>query len=85
MNAQNIYIVIGIIVLAIIAVLVIFVGKKKQQKPLSPLGGLAFAFIIAGLIFGDDRLIGYGLMGIGVILAIIDIIKKRKSSPKIEA
>lgn len=65
--------------LAIIAVVAIFVGKKKQKKPLSPLAAFAFAFVLAGIIFVDDRLAGYTLMGIGVILAIIDIIKKEKS------
>jgi drug/metabolite transporter (DMT)-like permease len=76
MNNQ-IYIAIGIIVLAIIAAVMIL-GRKKPQKPLSRLGGFAFAFVLAGVIFGESRLTGYGLMGIGIILAIIDIIKKRK-------
>ncbi len=46
---------------------------------MTPLTGLAFGFILAGIIFGDDRLIGYSLLGIGVILAVIDIFKKLKS------
>ena len=74
MNPSQIYIAISILVLAIIAVLVFF--KSKKEKKLTPLAGLAFGFIMAGIIFGDDRLIGYSLIGIGVILAIIDIIKK---------
>jgi hypothetical protein len=76
---QIVYIVVGIVTLAIIAAIFI-VNRKKPQKPLSPLAGLAFAFIIAGVIFGDDRLIGYSLMGIGIILAIIDIIKNKKAT-----
>ena len=79
MNSQYFYILIGIMVLAIIAVVAIFVGKKKKQKSLSALAGFAFAFVLAGIIFVDNRLAGYTLMGIGVILAIIDIIKKEKS------
>jgi hypothetical protein len=65
------------VVLAIIAILVFFVNKNKKGKKLSKLAGLSFAFIIAGIVFGDDRLVGYSLMGFGVILAIMDIIKKR--------
>lgn len=79
MNSSQIYIAISIVVLAIIALLVFFVYKNKKDKKLTPLAGLAFGFILAGIIFGNDRLIGYSLIGIGVILAIIDIIKKLKS------
>jgi len=79
MSPSQIYIAISIAVLAIIALLVFFLNKNKKQKKLSKLAGLSFAFIIAGILFGDDSLIGYGLMGIGVILAIIDMIEKLKS------
>jgi asparagine N-glycosylation enzyme membrane subunit Stt3 len=78
MNTTQIYIVISIVVLAIIAVLVFFVNKNKKEKKLSKLASLSFAFIISGIVFGDNRLIGYSLIGFGVILAIIDIIKKIK-------
>ena len=76
MNPSQIYIAMSILVLAIIALLVFFGNKNRNEKKLTPLAGLAFGFIMAGIIFGDDRLIGYSLIGIGVILAIIDIIKK---------
>ena len=79
MSPSQIYIAISIAVLAIIALLVFFVNKNKKEKKLSRLAGLSFAFIIAGIIFGDDRLVGYGLIGVGVILAIIDMIEKSKS------
>jgi 1,4-dihydroxy-2-naphthoate octaprenyltransferase len=77
MNASQIYILISIIALAIIAIVVIL-GRKKEQKPFSKLATFAFVFIMAGIIFGDDRLIGYSLIGVGVVLAIIDIVKKLK-------
>ena len=77
MNPSQIYIAISIVVLGIIAFF--FVNKNKTDKKLTPLAGLAFGFILAGIIFGDDRLIGYSLIGVGVILAIIDMIKKLKS------
>ncbi len=76
MNASQIYIATSVVVLALIAILVFFAGKNKKEKKLSKLAGLSFAFIIAGIVFGEDRLLGYSLMGFGVILAIIDIIKK---------
>jgi len=78
MEASQIYILIAIIALLIIAILVFFIKKSKKQKSLTPLAGLAFGFIILGIIFGDSRLVGYSLIGIGVLLAIIDAMIKRK-------
>ncbi len=56
--------------------------KSTLFKKLTPLTGLAFAFILAGIVFGDDRLIGYSLIGVGAIFAIIDIFKKNKEQVK---
>ncbi|MFA5019694.1 MAG: hypothetical protein WC533_01205 [Candidatus Pacearchaeota archaeon] len=78
MEASQIYILISIVVLLIIAILVFFVRKNKKQKPLTLLAGLAFGFIIAGIVFGESRLVSYSLIGIGVLIALIDIIKKSK-------
>ena len=79
MNMSQIYIAISIVVLAAIALLVVFLGKSRKENRLTPLAGLAFGFILAGIIFGRDRLIGYSLLAIGVILAVIDMFKKLKS------
>jgi hypothetical protein len=79
MNMSQIYIAISIAVLAAIALLVVFLGKSRKENRLTPLAGLAFGFILAGIIFGRDRLIGYSLFAIGVIIAVIDILKKLKS------
>lgn len=76
MQTSQIYIAISIVAIAIIAILVFVVYKNKEAKKLSPLSGLAFGFVLAGLIFGNDRLVGYSLMGIGVSLAIIDIFRR---------
>lgn len=78
MNSSQVYILISVIVLAVIMVILIMT-KKRMQKPPSRLTAFAFIFIMAGIIFGDDRLIGYSLIGVGVILAIIDIVKKLKA------
>lgn len=78
MITNQIFIVITIAVLAIVALLVFLLGGKKQQNRLTPLAGLAFAFVLAGILFGESRLIGYGLLGVGVILAIIDIVTRSK-------
>lgn len=73
------YVLITILALAIIAVVIVFVRGRKPEK-MSRLSQLAFLFIFAGIIFGADggRPWAYGLMTIGGVLALIDIIKKLK-------
>ena len=71
------YIIISVIVLLAIMALVLFMKKKNKNEKLTPLAGVAFAFIIGGIVFGDNRLIGYSLLGIGVLLSVIDIVRKR--------
>jgi hypothetical protein len=77
MSTSQIYIALSITAMAMLAVLVLVI-KKGPQKKLTPLAGLAFGFVLAGILFSDDRLIGYGLMGIGVLLAVIDIFRQRR-------
>ena len=79
MNISQIWIAVSIIVLAVIAFLVFFVNKNRKGKRLTPLASLAFAFVLAGMFFGDNRLIGYGLMGVGVLLAVVDIFNKSQA------
>ena len=78
MDASQAYIAIAIAVLAIIAIAVFFASKNKEERKLSKLAGIAFAFVIAGIIFGEDRLVGYSLMGIGILLAVADIVLKSR-------
>jgi uncharacterized membrane protein YhaH (DUF805 family) len=78
MNTSSIYIAISIVALVIIFVILIIQRKRVREKGLSGLATFAFLFVIAGIVFGDDRIIGYSLMGIGVLLAVIDILKKKK-------
>ena len=79
MITSPIYIAVSVAVLAVVALLVFFVGKNRKENRLTPLAGLAFGFIVAGIIFGDDRLIGYSLLGIGIILAVIDIFRRSRN------
>lgn len=75
MELSQIYILILIITLLAIALVVFFVQKNKKKNRITTLTAFAFAFVIAGITFGDNRLIGYSLMGIGILLAVIDMIK----------
>jgi hypothetical protein len=79
MNTSQIYIAISIVVLAIIAILVIFTTKKKKRKQPSKLAMFAMLPVVLGIVFGDNRLIGCGFIGTGVLLSTIDIIKSPKN------
>ena len=82
MNASQITIAVSILILAVVALLLYRKGWRKEQKGLTPIAGLAFGFILAGIVFGEERFISYGLMGVGVVLAIVDIIKQtRRNKP----
>ncbi|MCE1198732.1 MAG: hypothetical protein LWW85_07175 [Marinilabiliales bacterium] len=47
-----------------------------RKSGLTPLAAIAFVLIIAGFFFGEQRNIGYGLMGAGLALAIADLLRK---------
>jgi hypothetical protein len=79
MNTSHIYIAISILALIIVALIFFISGKSQKMKRLSPVASLAFGFILAGIVFGDNRLIGYSLMGIGLILSLMDMFRKARS------
>lgn len=78
MNMTLPYIVISVGSLLILAMLAYATVKSGRPKRLTPLAGLAFAFVLAGVLFGEERLIGYGLIAVGVVLALIDIWRKSR-------
>jgi hypothetical protein len=81
MGTSAVYIAVSVVVLGIVAVMAFFVRREGKENRLTPWAGLAFAFVVAGILFGEDRLIGYGLMGAGVVLAVVDIVNRSKGRP----
>ena len=79
MNASQFFIILSIAVLAVVAILVFFTARSKKKNSLTPLAGLAFGFVIAGPILGADRLVAYSLLGIGVVLAEVDMFRRAKN------
>jgi hypothetical protein len=41
---------------------------------------LGNTLVILGIVFGEDRLIGYSFIGVGVLLSIVSAFKLRKKS-----
>jgi hypothetical protein len=39
---------------------------------------LGSTLVVLGIVFGEDRLIGYSFMGAGVLLSIASLVKSRR-------
>lgn len=67
---QTVYI--GISIATFIAILVLLIVKRQKSHRISNLTMLGWTMAVLGIIFVDDRLVGYSLIGVGVLLALID-------------
>ncbi len=74
---EPVWIAISIIALVVIVVLLLITRGKQYRKP-SNLAILGMSLVVLGIIFGDDRLIGYSFIGVGILLSVIDLIRNRK-------
>jgi hypothetical protein len=76
---EPLWIAISIIALVVIMVLLL-ISRRKGKQILNPsnLLILGMSLVVLGIIFGDDRIIGYSFIGVGVLLSVIDAIRNRK-------
>jgi len=50
-----------------------------KSQELTTLGS---TLVVLGIIFGEDRLIGYSFIGAGVLLSVISVIKTKRQLKK---
>ena len=62
----------GISIAAFIAIIVLLILYRRKSRRISTLTVLGITMIVLGIIFGDSRWVGYPLIGLGVLLAMID-------------
>jgi hypothetical protein len=76
---EPVWIAISISALVVIVVLLL-ISRRKSNQLLNPsnLLVLGMSFVVLGIIFGDERPIGYSFIGVGVLLSVIDAIRNRK-------
>ena len=76
---EPVWISISISALVVIMVLLL-ISRRRRKQLLNPsnLLILGMSFVVLGIIFGDERVIGYSFIGIGVLLSIIDAIRNKK-------
>ncbi len=83
MNNVIIYTALTLTALFSIVVLVYLNWDRGPVKSYSLLPGVAIGFVLAGLFTGGDRLVSYSFMGIGVLIALLDLRRKRPKKPRI--
>ncbi len=76
MSVPEVYLATALVVLAIIVMIIFWIRRKEYR--VSPLISLAFAFVVAGILFGENRLMGYGLMVVGIIRGVVEWVRWRK-------
>ena len=78
MSDSTVFIVIAVLAFLAIGAVVFLRGGGGVGQRLTPLASIAFVLIIVGIVFGDNRALGYSLMGAGVLVAFADIVLKRR-------
>jgi hypothetical protein len=73
------YLLISIITMVLLAM--VFLLKKTEDPKFTPLVSLALTFVLGGILFSENRIIGYGLLFVGISLAIADLLNKGKTEP----
>jgi hypothetical protein len=67
---QDLYI--GISTAAFIAIIIVLILTRRKSHRVSTLTMLGITIILLGIIFSENRWVGYPLIGTGVLLAIFD-------------
>lgn len=80
------YLIWGISVVAVLALIfIVFMWRNRMKRGFSEENAvqtLGISLVILGIIFGEDRLIGYSFIGAGVLLSIASLfMKKRGAEP----
>lgn len=69
------YILVAIVLLdVVITCVVFFVDKQRSENRLTPLTSVAVALVLTGMLIGGGSLLGYALVGAGVLLALADML-----------
>jgi hypothetical protein len=58
----------------------LLISRRRGKQLLNPsnLLILGMTCVVLGIIFGDERVLGYSFIGVGVLLSVIDAIRNRK-------
>ena len=69
MNTAMIFVITAIMILLVIAGIMLL---KKKWKTASPLTYLSISFVVIGIALGGPKLVVYGFLGTGILIALAD-------------
>jgi hypothetical protein len=79
MSVSASYVAIAVAALAVLAVLSVVVWRRGDRR-LTPLAGLALTCVVCGIVFGEDRMVGYAFFAAGILLAIVDVVRRSQQT-----
>jgi hypothetical protein len=74
---EPVWIAISIVALVVIVVLLLIARGRQYQQP-SNLAIAGISLVVLGIIFGDSRVVGYSLIGVGILLSVMEAIRNRR-------
>jgi hypothetical protein len=54
-------------------------AERMKSQELMTLGG---TLVVLGIIFGEDRVIGYAFFGVGILLSVVSVFKSRRKEER---
>ncbi|MGB8022523.1 MAG: hypothetical protein WCF04_14930 [Candidatus Nanopelagicales bacterium] len=76
MSASAVYVAIAVGVLAVLAILFLVVWRGGGERRLTPLAAFALTCVVCGIVFGEERVVGYAFFLVGILLAIVDAVRR---------
>jgi len=74
METSLAFIFIAVIAFMLVVYMVLFISENKKPKSLTILAVFAIIFVLVGIIFSENRALGFALISSGIVLSIVDII-----------
>jgi lysylphosphatidylglycerol synthetase-like protein (DUF2156 family) len=74
---EPVWIAISIVALVVIVALLLVARGRQYQQP-SNLAVVGICLVVLGIIFGDSRVLGYSLIGVGVLLSVMEAVRNRR-------
>ena len=72
---------IAALVIAVALIASVFMWRNRRKggyKEDDALQTFGLTLVILGIVFGEDQLIGYSLIGAGVLLSVVSLIIRRR-------
>ncbi len=74
------FVAMAVVALGVLALLAVLVWRRGGGQRLTPLAGLALGCVVCGIVFGENRVVGYGFFAAGIVLGIVDSVRRARGS-----